>query len=179
LFPAIEEDWQLPQTLNDDCGLKISNTYPYGFLDLYSGYLKHIHLTENEINELGEAAETSSHSERRKAREAHEDKKFDEEHYLYVFYKRGHLAHLHSRADYMDDETILELTKWAHPYYKADQQELTEAENLMLLRLPRKECMYHNTTILYFPQFIYRLNLRNLVKATVLESCQHFICIWL
>lgn len=55
---------------------------PYGFLDAYSGYFKHVGHTSNEVNELGEDAERLTVAERRKRREAHENQKWDEEYYL-------------------------------------------------------------------------------------------------
>ena len=79
IFLAEQNDWQLSQILEDSAPVI---RYPYGFLDLYTGYLQHIHLTENEVNELGDAAETSSSVVRRKMREDHENEKFDDEHYM-------------------------------------------------------------------------------------------------
>lgn len=55
---------------------------PYGFLDMYSGYFKHVTYTENEINELGSDAEFCSPQERRAKRIKHENEKWDEEHYM-------------------------------------------------------------------------------------------------
>jgi protein SHQ1 len=60
----------------------MSATQPYGFLDLHSGFLTHVHLTENEVNELGERAECSPPSERSTAREVSENLKFDGEYYM-------------------------------------------------------------------------------------------------
>ena len=84
LLKAVELDWQLPQSVTDEPEPNLSATYTYGFLGLYSGYLKYIHLSENEVNELGEMSENSSPSERRKAREDHENRKFDDDYYLCV-----------------------------------------------------------------------------------------------
>ena len=82
---AAENDWQLPQTLpNDQSNFQTTSERRYGFLDLYTGYFRHVAHTENEINELGEDAETLLPSERRKRRVAHEEQKWDEEHYMYV-----------------------------------------------------------------------------------------------
>ena len=45
------------------------------------------------------------------------------------------------RADYADDEYIRELMAWPHPHAaSAEAFEYTEKENLVMLRLPRKEC---------------------------------------
>ena len=46
------------------------------------------------------------------------------------------------RADYADDEHILDLIKWKHPH-TADEEGIlyTEEENLTMLHLPRKECL--------------------------------------
>jgi protein SHQ1 len=80
---AAENDWQLPQQLPDPLPpLHLSAERPYGFLDLHSGYLKHVAYTENEVNELGPDAETCPVEERRRKREEHENKKWDEEHYM-------------------------------------------------------------------------------------------------
>ena len=47
------------------------------------------------------------------------------------------------RADFADDEYIQELIRWTHPHTipQVDFQ-YTESENMAMLRLPRKECMY-------------------------------------
>ena len=45
------------------------------------------------------------------------------------------------RADFADDEYIRELTAWSHPHATStDEFQYTEKENLVMLRLPRKEC---------------------------------------
>jgi len=83
LHTAAENDWQLPQSLPGPLPtLHLSTERPYGFLDSYSGYLRHVTHTENEINELGADAETCPVEERRKRRLEHEDAKWDEEHYM-------------------------------------------------------------------------------------------------
>jgi hypothetical protein len=47
------------------------------------------------------------------------------------------------RADYADDEYIQELLKWIHPHVSTTEEvKYTEEENLVMLRLPRKECDY-------------------------------------
>jgi protein SHQ1 len=84
-FLAAENDWQLPQEIQADQ----QTTTPalqqsYGFLNLHSGYFKHVTHTENEVNELGSGAETIKPAERNKLRRSHEDKKFDPEHYMSV-----------------------------------------------------------------------------------------------
>lgn len=54
----------------------------YGFLDMHSGYFRHVTHTENEANELGPDAEILNEDERRRRGEERVDKKFDEDHYL-------------------------------------------------------------------------------------------------
>lgn len=49
---------------------------------MHSGYFQHATHTANEVNELGGEAETLPISERRERRIAHEDNKWDEEHYM-------------------------------------------------------------------------------------------------
>lgn len=49
---------------------------------MYSGYLKHVAHTENEVNELGQDAETCFVEDRRNRRLKHEDEKWDEEYYM-------------------------------------------------------------------------------------------------
>lgn len=47
------------------------------------------------------------------------------------------------RADYADDEYIQELIKWVHPHIAAlGEVKYTEGENLVMMRLPRKECKF-------------------------------------
>jgi len=80
---AEENDWQLPQEVPGELPpLNISVQSCYGFLDMHSGYLRHVTHTENEVNELGDAAESCTKAERRVKRLKHEDEKFDEEHYM-------------------------------------------------------------------------------------------------
>jgi hypothetical protein len=48
------------------------------------------------------------------------------------------------RADYADDEQIVELLKWKHPYAASTENfHYTDEENAAMLRLPRKECSYN------------------------------------
>ncbi|KAL1748136.1 SHQ1 protein-domain-containing protein [Schizophyllum fasciatum] len=132
---AAENEWQYPQTVPEPLDtLNIKPEKPYGFLHMYSGYLTHVALTENEVNELGADAETMSPQMRREKRLAHEDKKWDEEHYM---------------ADYADDEHIQELLRWRPPYTSETVDEFTEEEKSMMLRLPRKESTQRETDELY------------------------------
>ncbi|KDR81812.1 hypothetical protein GALMADRAFT_221678 [Galerina marginata CBS 339.88] len=126
ILEAAQNDWQLPQEVPSPLPpLNISQQVRYGFLDMYSGYLRHVTHTENEINELGDEAEECSNERRRARRVKHEDEKFDEEHYM---------------ADFMDDEYIQELIAWAHPYISGQTEvQYSEKENMTMLRLPRKE----------------------------------------
>lgn len=81
---AAENDWQLPQELEPEGTTNISFRIgrPYGFLDAYSGYFKHVTHSSNEVNELGGDAEHLSMAERRKRRIDHEEQKWDEDYYL-------------------------------------------------------------------------------------------------
>ena len=60
----------------------LSSQQSYGFLDMHSGYFRHVTHTENEVNELGSDAEACHVNERRRRRIEHEDQRFDAEHYM-------------------------------------------------------------------------------------------------
>ncbi|KAA1471350.1 SHQ1-domain-containing protein [Dentipellis sp. KUC8613] len=126
ILQAAANDWQLPQKVPEDLPpLQTSVQKRYGFLDAYTGYFRHVGDSENEVNELGVDAETMSLEERRKRRIQHEELKWDEEYYM---------------ADFVEDEYINELLHWTHPILASPEVEpFTEAENLAMLRLPRKE----------------------------------------
>ncbi|KAI0049703.1 SHQ1-domain-containing protein [Auriscalpium vulgare] len=126
IFHAAENDWQLPQTVQEPLPeLHTSQEKRYGFLDLYTGYFRHVGNTENEINELGTDAETLPPEERRRRRVTHEEQKWDEEAYM---------------ADYAEAESIDELLAWMHPHlFGLDEVPFSDAENMQMLRLPRKE----------------------------------------
>ena len=64
--------------------LETSLQKPYGFLNAYTGYFRHVATTENEVNELGADAETLSLLDRRVRRVRHEDSKWDPEYYMYT-----------------------------------------------------------------------------------------------
>lgn len=82
---AAENDWQLPQTVPEPApDTHTTLEKRYGFLDMYTGYFRHVTTTENEVNELGADTETLPVSERQKRRISHEDEKWDEEHYMSV-----------------------------------------------------------------------------------------------
>ncbi|PPQ78136.1 hypothetical protein CVT24_006421 [Panaeolus cyanescens] len=137
ILHAAENDWQLPQQLPENETIKTSLEAHYGFLDTYTGYLKHVGHTENEVNELGSDPESLSTNERSFMRVQHEDSKWDEEHYM---------------ADFVDDEYIQELLHWENPYITDGSPfEYTEKENAEMLRLPRKEYLPspHQTHDLY------------------------------
>ncbi|EKM49118.1 uncharacterized protein PHACADRAFT_154682 [Phanerochaete carnosa HHB-10118-sp] len=126
ILEAAANDWQLRQDVSEPLDtFKITPQERYGFLDMYTGYFQHIEHTPNEINELGAEVETCPPTERRKRRQQHEEERWDEEHYM---------------ADFADDEYIQELVRWTHPHAVpvADFQ-YTEAENMKMLQLPRKE----------------------------------------
>ncbi|KAH7889647.1 SHQ1 protein-domain-containing protein [Phlebopus sp. FC_14] len=123
---AANDDWQLPQTVPESLPhLHMSPKKYYGFLNLYTGYFMHVTHTENEVNELGPDVEACDVGDRRLRRIAHENEKWDEEHYM---------------ADYADDEHIQELIAWKDPELVSDVAIVyTDAENMDMLRLPRKE----------------------------------------
>ncbi|KAI0781128.1 SHQ1-domain-containing protein [Trametes elegans] len=126
ILQAAENDWQLPQTVPEPLPpLQTTVERRYGFLDMHTGYFRHVEHTENEVNELGTDAEQCPPPERRARRLRHEEQKWDEEHYM---------------ADYADDEYIQELIAWPNPHATGTEDfQYTEKENLTMLRLPRKE----------------------------------------
>ncbi|TBU32244.1 SHQ1-domain-containing protein [Dichomitus squalens] len=127
ILEAAENDWQLPQSIPEVLPpLRTTAEQRYGFLNTHSGYFRHAEHTENEVNELRADAETSTPEERRQKRLKHEDEKWDEEYYM---------------ADYVDDEYIRELISWPNPHLTSPPEEFeyTEKENIVMLRLPRKE----------------------------------------
>ena len=80
---AAENDWQLPQSVPDVLPpLQTGAERRYGFLDIHSGYFRHVEHAANEVHELGADVETSSREERRRRRLIHEEEKWDEEHYM-------------------------------------------------------------------------------------------------
>ncbi|KIK97085.1 hypothetical protein PAXRUDRAFT_825299 [Paxillus rubicundulus Ve08.2h10] len=123
---AAENDWQLTQSVPaDSAEFHTTSKRYYGFLDKYTGYFMHVAHTENEVNELGHDVEGCQVDDRRNMRIAHENAKWDEEHYM---------------ADYADDEYIQELVGWEDPALAdASDTVYTEQENMEMLRLPRKE----------------------------------------
>jgi protein SHQ1 len=66
--------------------LHTSSVRPYGFLNMHSGYFKHVSHVENDVNELGSDPETCPVDERRRRRLKHEEEKWDEEYYMYVIF---------------------------------------------------------------------------------------------
>ncbi|CAL1704202.1 unnamed protein product [Somion occarium] len=126
ILEAAENDWQVKQELPEpDTSFKTSISRNYGFLNLHSGYFRHVEHAENEVNELGANAETAGPSERRELRLNHEEQKWDEEYYM---------------ADYADDEYIKDLIAWKHPHTTLPSEfQYSEEENLAMLRLPRRE----------------------------------------
>ncbi|KAI0928358.1 hypothetical protein AcW1_005627 [Taiwanofungus camphoratus] len=123
---AAQNDWQISQEVPEALpALKTTFECHYGFLNLHSGYLRHVGHTENDINELGADAETCPPDQRRRRRLEHEDQKWDEEHYM---------------ADFAEDDYIQELIAWNNSQMNSTGEfEYTEKENLTMLRLPRKE----------------------------------------
>ncbi|KAI0086332.1 SHQ1-domain-containing protein [Irpex rosettiformis] len=163
IFEAAENDWQIKQELpTSEPSLKTSVKQSYGFLNLYTGYFQHVEHTENEVNELGADAETSRPSERRQRRLKHENDKFDEEHYI---------------ADFADDEYIVELCNWEHPFSSLETDwSYTEEEKLSMLRLPRKEYLispvqnHHLYLTLLMLLFSYAYDSRTTQKDPTPES---------
>lgn len=147
---AAANDWTIPQTVPDALPtLETTLHKPYGFLNAYTGYFRHVATTENEVNELGADAETLSPLDRRAHRLQHEDSKWDPEHYMYaapLLLKRSFTLRLLNRADFADSEQIEELLAWTHPYLDPSSSVgdvvFTDAENATMLRLPRRECTY-------------------------------------
>ncbi|KAI0035979.1 SHQ1-domain-containing protein [Vararia minispora EC-137] len=126
ILEAAQNDWQIPQTVPEMAPKPHTLLpKPYGFFDAYTGYFVHVANTENEVNELGSEAENVSPGERRRRRLEQEDAKWDAEHYM---------------ADYVDHDVIDELLWWKHPSLRSlDVLPFSEAENLTMLQLPRKE----------------------------------------
>ncbi|KAF8892576.1 SHQ1 protein-domain-containing protein [Infundibulicybe gibba] len=126
ILQAADNDWQLPQNVPEELPpLDTSVERRYGFLDMHSGYFRHVTHTENEVNELGAQAETCTVQERRQLRIEHENQKWDPEYYM---------------ADFADDDYIQELIGWENPYNSSDEPIVyTEEETIQIMRLPRKE----------------------------------------
>ncbi|KAK0459575.1 SHQ1 protein-domain-containing protein [Desarmillaria tabescens] len=124
VLEAAQNDWQMPQTVPDLLPpLHLSTSY--GFLNRHSGYFVHVTHTENEVNELGAEAEQLSSEERRHIRIQHEDDKWDEEYYM---------------ADFAESDNIEPFLSWSHPHINTSGDfQFTEAEELVMLNLPRVE----------------------------------------
>lgn len=63
-------------------------------------------------------------------------------------FHRCHVLNAH-RADYADDKYIEELMAWHHPFANNGAFQYTEEENMVMLRLPRKECEHFDCKALY------------------------------
>ncbi|TDL27559.1 SHQ1-domain-containing protein [Rickenella mellea] len=131
---AAENDWQLPQEVPSPLPILTTTAERrYGFLNMHSGYFRHVTYTENDVNELGPDAETLREEERRIKRMRREEDKWDEEHYMQVW------------ADFADDEWIQQLIDYKFPVTAPGSPDVnsslkfTDEENLIMLRLPRKE----------------------------------------
>ncbi|THH33920.1 hypothetical protein EUX98_g349 [Antrodiella citrinella] len=123
ILDAAENEWTFDQQVPPPIETTVQRHY--GFLDMHSGYFRHVEYAENEVNDLGSDAETCTAPERRARRTKRENEKWDEEYYL---------------ADFADDEYIKDLIAWEHPFVSLDGEVVyTEEENLAMLRLPRKE----------------------------------------
>ncbi|KAI6022711.1 SHQ1 protein-domain-containing protein [Pisolithus marmoratus] len=140
---AAKNEWQLPQAVPGPASeFHTSSKRYYGFLDAFTGYFTHVAHSENEINELGDDAEACNIEERRARRIAHENEKWDEEHYMFVsvilpLQLNGDNS---CRADYAEDEYIQELNNWHDPDLTSMiEVVITEDEKTAMLRLPRKE----------------------------------------
>ncbi|KAM6500853.1 SHQ1 domain containing protein [Amanita muscaria] len=126
ILDAARNDWRLP-LVPDKVQIETSSQAWYGFLNMHSGYFRHVKHSENEINELGPDAETCRVDERRAHRIGNEDRKFDAEHYM---------------ADYLETDVIQDLLQWDHPSLsagRAKEIQFTDEEKLAMLNLPRKE----------------------------------------
>lgn len=64
--------------------LNLGRNQTYGFLDLHSGYFLHVAHVANEVNVLGTGVETLPVADRKKMLLESEEKKWDEEYYMYV-----------------------------------------------------------------------------------------------
>lgn len=85
---AAKNNWQLLQEVPIPLAeLHLKAEKPYGFLDMHSGYFKNVSYADNQVNELGPDAENVAAPDRRKLRLDHEDEKWDEEHYMWVFWR--------------------------------------------------------------------------------------------
>lgn len=135
LLNAEKNNWLLPQNPDTTPGQSsfdstfTTTTSPYrsyGFLDLHSGYFRHASsaFSDNEGNELGPDIEKLTPMERRARGKKKVDAKFDGSYYL---------------ADYVNDEDILEVIGWKHPYADRSDVEFTEEEKVAIINLPRKE----------------------------------------
>ena len=118
---------------------------------MYTGYFNHVSHTENEVNELGSDAEKLSAYERRERRIKHENEKWDEDHYMCVLIQVAACSSalrssiILNRADFADDDMIQELISYRFPPespFSKTSSPITfmEEENLIMLRLPTKDC---------------------------------------
>ncbi|EJU05728.1 SHQ1-domain-containing protein [Dacryopinax primogenitus] len=125
LLDAEKHNWNLPPPL-PDTPFSTSLTHPYGFLNLHSGYFPRATDTENEVNTYGEDAERLSEGERWEKMRAHEEEKWDPEHYI---------------ADFMDDAMIREILAQDAPFFDLLHEPITftDDENLIMIQLPQRE----------------------------------------
>ena len=129
----------------------MSSGQGYGFLNAYTGYFTHVTSTENEVNELGSMTEDLTAQERRAQRLKHENEKWDEDHYMCVLIQVAACSSalrssiILNRADFADDDMIQELVSYRFPPESplsktSSPITFTEEENLIMLRLPTKDC---------------------------------------
>ena len=80
---AADNDWMFPQQVQiDEPSINLSTKQFYGFLNMHTGYFRHVAHTENEINELGTDVEALPPGDRRPMRLKHEETKWDEDYYM-------------------------------------------------------------------------------------------------
>ena len=95
---------------------------------------------------MGGDAESLLPGERKRRRETHEDEKWDEEYYLWVFsLSFVPTLLIIGSADFVNDEEIRELILWVNPllvFPPGDEIHFTESERATMLRLPRRERSY-------------------------------------
>ncbi|KAI6127822.1 SHQ1 protein-domain-containing protein [Pisolithus croceorrhizus] len=139
---AAKNEWQLSQAISDPASeFRTSSQRYYGFLDAFTGYFTHAAHTENEINELGDDAEVCNAEERRTRRIAHENEKWDEEHYM---------------ADYAEDEYIQELINWHDPDLTSTAEVvITEDEKMAMLRFAEERVFQEHSLYLTLITLMY------------------------
>lgn len=123
-----EFDWHFPQSLNNEPSDGHGDGYGFGNLkrDAF-GKLQEDMQHVVQVQDL----ENSTLSSRWEQKTAHENKKFDPEHYL---------------ADYFEDDDIQRILQYEPPYKSRDvNDEFSTAEKMILKELPNKEYLLDKT----------------------------------